>query len=83
MAATRRARKLDELFQEASAENEVLYDRYNEELTKLLSRVKAGNGVEEMRAKMVEAQGEVGRLRSENAKLKREVMILRSSMRDG
>ena len=83
MAATKKARKLDELYQEANAENEALYERFNAELSKILLGVRAGNGVEELRAKMVEAHSEVGRLRSENVKLKREVMVLRSSMRDG
>lgn len=83
VAATKKACKLDELYQEANAENEALYERFNDELSKILKGVRAGNGVEELRAKMVEAQSEVGRLRSENVKLKREVMILRSSMRDG
>lgn len=83
MAANKKARKLDELYQEANAENEALYERFNEELSKILKGVRAGNGVEELRAKMVEAQGEVSRLRGENVKLKREVMGLRSTMRDG
>lgn len=83
MAATKKARQLDELYQEANAENEALYERFNDELSKILKGVRAGHGVEELRAKMVEAQSEVGRLRSENVKLKREVMILRSSLRDG
>jgi hypothetical protein len=83
MAANKKARKLDELYQEANAENEALYERFNEELSKILKGVRAGNGVEELRAKMLEAQSEVSRLRSENMKLKREVMVLRSAMRDG
>lgn len=32
---------------------------------------------------MVEAQGEVGRLRAENKRLKREVVGLKSLVRDG
>jgi hypothetical protein len=83
MAANKKVRKLDELYQEANAENEALYERFNEELSKILKGVRAGNGVEELRAKMLEAQSEVSRLRSENMKLKREVMVLRSAMRDG
>ena len=83
MAATKKARRLDELYQEANAENEALYDRFNEELSKILKGVRAGNGVEELRAKMMEAQSEVGRLKGENVKLKREVMMLRTAMRDG
>lgn len=45
--------------------------------------MRAGNGVEELRRKMVEAQNEVGRLRIENKKVKREVVGLKSMLRDG
>ena len=74
----RKARKLDQLYREANAENEALYDRFNDELGKVLARIRKGDGVEELRSKLGEAQGEVGRLRSENAKLKREVVGLKS-----
>lgn len=83
LAADRKARKIDELYREANAENEALYERFNDELGKILKEVRAGNGVVEMRAKMVEAQGEVGRLKTENSRLRREVVGLRSVMRDG
>ena len=74
----RKARKLDQLYKEANAENEALYDRFNDELGKVLARIRKGEGVEELRSKLGEAQGEVGRLKSENAKLKREVVGLKS-----
>ena len=74
----RKARKLDQLYREANAENEALYDRFNDELGKVLARTRKGDGVEELRSKLGEAQGEVGRLKSENAKLKREVVGLKS-----
>lgn len=76
-------RSLDQLYREANAENEALYERFNEELGRILKGVRAGVGVEELRRKMVEAQGEVGRLRVENKKLKREVVGLKSILRDG
>ncbi|MCJ1465877.1 hypothetical protein MMC07_004496 [Pseudocyphellaria aurata] len=83
VATERKARKLDDLYREANAENEALYERFNDELGKILKRVRSGNGVEEMRAKMVEAQGEVGQLKVENARLRREVVGLKSVVRDG
>lgn len=83
LAADKKARKLDELYREANAENEALYERFNDELGRILRGVRAGKGVEELRAKMVEAQAEVGRLKIDNARLKREVMGLRSLLRDG
>ena len=48
LAADRKARKIDELYREANAENEALYERFNDELGKILKEVRAGNGVEEM-----------------------------------
>ncbi|KAI4219415.1 MAG: hypothetical protein L6R36_008342, partial [Xanthoria steineri] len=47
----RKSRKLDELYKEANAENEALYDRFNDELGKILSRVKGGAGIEELKKK--------------------------------
>lgn len=83
VATDRKARKLDDLYREANAENEALYERFNDELGKILKGVRSGNGVEEMRAKMVEAQEEVGQLKIENARLRRDVVGLKSVMRDG
>lgn len=83
LAADRKAQKLDELYREANAEKEALHERFNDELGKVLKEVRTGNGVEAMRAKMVEAQGEAGRLKTENARLRREVVGLKSVMRDG
>lgn len=82
VSANKKAQKLDELCREASAENEMLYERFNDELGKILMGVKAGNGIEEMKGKMLEAQAEVARLKGENARLKREVASLRSLIRD-
>ena len=81
VTSEKKARKLDELYKEANAENEALYDRFNEELGKILARVRKGDGVVEMRAKLGEAQSEVGRLKGENARLKREVAGLRSLLK--
>ena len=83
LVSDRKARKLDELYREANAENEALYERFNDELGKILGRVRKGEGVEEMRGRLGEAQNEVARLRKENAKLKREVGGLRCLMKDG
>ena len=77
-----KARELDELYKEANAENEALYDRFNDELGKILARVRKGDGVEEMKVKLGEVQSEVRRLTGENAKLKRENVGLRSMLKD-
>ena len=77
----RKAKSLDELYREANAENEALYERFNEELGKVLKAVKGGQGVEEMKAKMKEAQDDAARLKRENQRLKRENLGLRSQLR--
>ena len=82
LVSDRKARKLDELYREANAENEALYERFNDELGKVLGRVRKGEGVEEMRGRLGEAQNEVARLRKENARLKREVGGLRCLIKD-
>ena len=76
--AERKARKLDDLYKEANAENEALYERFNDELGKVLGRVKKGEGVEEMRDRMNQALKEVASLKSERAKLLREVAGLKA-----
>ena len=83
LVSDKKARKLDELYREANAENEALYERFNDELGKILGKVKRGEGVDETRSKLREAQEEVARLKKENGRLKREVVGLRSLMKEG
>ncbi len=82
LVADKKAKKLDELYREANAENEALYERFNDELGKILKGVKGGMGEELTKAKMKEYQDEIGKLKKENARLKREVLGLRSLMRE-
>ena len=77
-----KARKLDELYREANAENEALYARFNEELGKVVKAVRAGDGVEELRRRVKDGNEERDRLRRENARLKREVLGLRSQLKE-
>ena len=83
LVSDKKARKLDELYREANAENEALYERFNDELGKILEKVKKGEGVEETRIKLREAQEEAAKLKKENGRLKREVVGLRSLMKEG
>lgn len=82
LVSTRKAASLDTLYREANAENEALYERFNEELAKVLRGVRDGQGVEEMRRKMKEAQEEALRLKGENGRLKRENVGLRAQIRE-
>ncbi|KAF2458880.1 hypothetical protein BDY21DRAFT_384812 [Lineolata rhizophorae] len=90
-----RARRLDELYREANAENEALYARFNEELVKVArGAVKGGGGggagggagtadVQELLGRRwKEMEEEVGRLKRENGRLKREVVGLRAQLKD-
>lgn len=74
----RRAKKLDELYKEASAENEALYERFNTELSKLAKAIRSGDGEEVFQMKFKETLDDAARMKKENLRLKREVGGLRA-----
>ncbi|KAL4987721.1 hypothetical protein BDW68DRAFT_187821 [Aspergillus falconensis] len=78
VVSEKRAKKLDELYRQASAENEALYDRFNLELSKLAKDVRTGEGEEALKTQLSSAMDEIGRLKKENFRLKREVGGLRA-----
>jgi hypothetical protein len=78
VVSERRAKKLDELYNEASAENEALYERFNSELGRVAKGVKLGAGEDSLKAQLKGAQEEVGRVKKENMRLKREITGLRA-----
>lgn len=78
LVSEKRAKKLDELYREASAENEALYDRFNSELSKVAKDVRAGSTEEALKSQLSEALEDIGRLKKENFRLKREVGGLRA-----
>ncbi|OJJ37231.1 hypothetical protein ASPWEDRAFT_108563 [Aspergillus wentii DTO 134E9] len=78
VVSEKRAKKLDELYREASAENEALYDRFNFELNKIARDVRSGNADEALKSQLSGALEEIGRLKKENFRLKREVGGLRA-----
>lgn len=77
-----KCKKLDELYREANGENEALYTRFNDELGRILRAVKGGEGVEELKKKLKEAQEEGAKLKRENGRLKRENVGLRAQLRE-
>ena len=77
----KKAKSLDELYREANAENELLYERFNTELGRVLKAVKEGQGIQEMSTKLKQSQDEAARLRKENQRLKRENLGLRSQLK--
>lgn len=78
IVSEKRVRKLDELYREASAENEALYDRFNSELSKIAKDVRSGSAEEAMKSQLANALEEISRLKKENFRLKREVGGLRA-----
>jgi hypothetical protein len=74
----KRVKKLDELYREASAENEALYDRFNTELSKIARDVRSGSAEDALQSQLSNALEEIGRLKKENFRLKREVGGLRA-----
>lgn len=80
VASEKKVKNLDDLRREANAENELLYERFNGELGKVLRSVKGGGGVEEMRNRMKEAQEEAAKLRKDNQRLRRENVGLKSQL---
>ena len=77
-----RSRKLDDLYREANAENEALYAKFNEELARVLGRVKTGQAEEEGKLRMKVMEEEAEKLRRENGRLRREVVGLRAQLRE-
>ncbi|PLB42070.1 putative Rho guanyl nucleotide exchange factor [Aspergillus candidus] len=78
VVSEKRVKKLDELYREASAENEALYDRFNSELSKVAKDARSGNVDDALSSQLSAALEEVGRLKKENFRLKREVGGLRA-----
>ncbi|KAE8149326.1 hypothetical protein BDV25DRAFT_156608 [Aspergillus avenaceus] len=78
VVSEKRAKKLDELYREASAENEALYDRFNTELSKVAKDARAGDAEEVLKSTLSSSLNEIGRLKKENFRLKREVGGLRA-----
>ncbi|CAK3930818.1 related to Rho guanyl nucleotide exchange factor [Lecanosticta acicola] len=77
-----KCKKLDELYREANAENEALYARFNDELSRVMKAVRGGEGVEEMKKKLRESQEEAAKLRRETNRLKRENVGLRAQLKE-
>ncbi|EGO58924.1 hypothetical protein NEUTE1DRAFT_145042 [Neurospora tetrasperma FGSC 2508] len=83
--AEAKVKAIDQLYKEATAENELLYEKFNSELGKMLKALK-GKGredKEELLAKLREQSEEAARVKKENARLKREMASLRALIKAG
>ena len=81
--ANQRAQRLEGLYREANAENEALYDRFNDELGRVLGKVKRGEGVDELRSQLKGALKEARELRSERAVLRKDLAQYQSQSPTG
>lgn len=83
LASEAKVKGLDQLYKESSAENELLYEKFNGELTKIVKALK-GKGKEEKEelvTKLKDASEDAARLKKDNARLKREMVTLRSLLK--
>ncbi|OTB06267.1 hypothetical protein M426DRAFT_319007 [Hypoxylon sp. CI-4A] len=81
--AEAKAKAIDQLYKEATAENELLYEKFNSELGKIVKALK-GKGrddKEELMTKMRDCSEETARMKRENARLRREMASLRALVR--
>jgi hypothetical protein len=74
---------LDQLYKESCAENELLYEKFNGELGKIVKALK-GKGKEdkeELVSKLKEASEETAKSKKENTRLRREILTLRTLLK--
>ena len=84
-ASEAKVRAVDQLYKEATAENELLYEKFNSELGKMVKALK-GKGredKEELVAKLRESGEERARMKKDNARLKREIVSLKTALKGG
>jgi hypothetical protein len=82
-ASEYKVKGLDQLYKESSAENELLYEKFNGELGKIVKALK-GKGKddkEQLVTKTKEVSEETARLKKENARLRREILTLRTLLK--
>jgi hypothetical protein len=83
LASEKKVKAVDQLYKEACAENELLYEKFNSELGKIVKALK-GKGredKEDLVGRLKDAGEETARVKKENARLRREIVSLRAAMR--
>lgn len=78
-----KVRAIDQLYKETAAENELLYDKFNVELGRMLKALKgtSNKDKEELMTRLKDQAEEAARIKKENAKLKREMVTLRALLK--
>ena len=82
-SAESKVKAIDQLYKEAIAENELLYEKFHGELGKIVRALK-GKGKEdkeELVEKLKQQGEETARMKKENARLKREMVSLRAALK--
>jgi len=84
-ASEAKVKAVDQLYREATAENELLYEKFNSELGKIVKalRGKGREDKEELVARLKEQTEEAARAKKENARLRREMVSLRTLLKGG
>ncbi|KAI0555273.1 hypothetical protein F4679DRAFT_522931 [Xylaria curta] len=80
-----KVKAIDQLYKETMAENELLYEKFNSELGKIVKALK-GKGreeKEELISRIKDSSEETARLKKDNARLKREMISLRALIKGG
>ncbi|EPE03608.1 rho guanyl nucleotide exchange factor [Ophiostoma piceae UAMH 11346] len=83
-ASEAKVRGIDQLYKEATAENELLYEKFNVELAKIVRALK-GKGredKEDLVSRLKEQTEETARLKRDNARLQRETVSLRAMLKE-
>lgn len=82
-ASEAKVKAIDQLYKETKAENELLYEKFNGELGKIIKalRGKGREDKEELVGKLREQSEEAARLKKENMRLRREMASLRSALK--
>ncbi|TRX96605.1 hypothetical protein FHL15_002507 [Xylaria flabelliformis] len=84
-ASEAKVKAIDQLYKETMAENELLYEKFNSELGKIVKALK-GKGreeKEELISRIKDSSEETARLKKDNARLKREMISLRALIKGG
>ncbi|KAI0175841.1 hypothetical protein GGR52DRAFT_332170 [Hypoxylon sp. FL1284] len=84
-ASETKVKAVDQLYKETTAENEILYEKFNSELGKIVKALK-GKGrddKEELMTRMRDCSEETARTKKENARLRREMASLRAMLKGG
>lgn len=82
-ASEAKVKAIDQLYKEATAENELLYEKFNSELGKIVKAIrgKGREDREELAVKLKDQSEETARVKKDNSRLKREIVSLRTLLR--